>query len=656
MLDCGLKVSDFGHSVLSIRDPTCAHDRILELERRQLKLANNRIQGFPDTSNDTNPEGYCCSEDFVSIYTVVVGLSVADRHFTDNLTGVDHSVLLAALDSLIQNLFGGSTRSHAAISTSISNQMQKVIHSALNPETRPALCPTDIRTVYQLFDLDPQVTTYACCPIPTCSAIYPSTAGFVPNSLSFPLRCTQQKFGTVCKEPLTNGFQSINGQSVPKPIKPFHYHHFHDHVAAMLARPGLEEAIEAHMQTGSLEEELTDIMSSPALRGFLDHTGQPFVRAVGSELRLVWALSADWYNPRFNKASGKAVSTGVIAMVCLSLPPNLRNLEENTYLAGVIPGPKEPAVDATNHFLTPLINDLVVSYKQGVRYSRTHCHPTGRISRSAVVPVIADTLASKKVTGNCGHGAKFFCSRCRLARDQIDNLDVKSWPTGLTREAHEYLANEWQRTTSKSVQNSHLRKNGIRWSPLLLLPYWQPSAWTITEALHVILLGLIPRHCRDLLGLNFNDLPSDDQVEEPPSRQEIEHARKFLRSRPGKLKSIKIKVLRALSVEEGVSLPPPKRGRHTKKEVISALLVSSSVRCLLSVCYPICCRVFVKLKPLQAIPRSWTLDWKSFSRQCPWSHPRQPITYFIGLRGNLKTPRPIPSQSKPLLRSEMVFR
>jgi hypothetical protein len=151
----------------------------------------------------------------------------------------------------------------------------------------------------------------------------------------------------------------------------------------MVARPGIEEAIQSHMESGSLQEELTDIMSSKVVRSFLDHTGLPFVRVDGTELRLVWSLSADWYNPHSNKASGKVVSSGAIVMICLSLPPDLRNLEENIYLAGVIPGPKEPAVDATNHFVTPLLNDLVVSYKRGVRYSRTHLYPAGRTSRSA---------------------------------------------------------------------------------------------------------------------------------------------------------------------------------------------------------------------------------------------------------------------------------
>lgn len=292
-------------------------------------------------------------------------------------------------------------------------------------------CLQDVRSLYNLFDLDPAFTTYACCPLLTCSAIYPLSPELgAPSFADYPLRCTHTKFGTPCNEPLMEGFHSRGEDSLPKPIKPFQYHHFHDHVASMLARPGIEDAIQSHIQGGLLEKELMDIMSSPTLRSLVDHSGHPFIQVHGDEIRLVWALSADWYNPHGNKASGKMVSTGVVAMVCLSLPPHLRHLEENIYLAGLIPGPKEPSVDATNHFLFPLINDLNVSYQRGIHYSKTHCYPNGRTSRSTVVPVITDTMASKKITSNCSHSATYFCSRCRLHRDCIANLDSASWPPG----------------------------------------------------------------------------------------------------------------------------------------------------------------------------------------------------------------------------------
>ena len=333
-------------------------------------------------------------------------------------------------------------------------------------------CPKDIRTIYRLFDVDPSFTTYACCPVPTCSSLYPLSSSDGLQVMEYPLRCKNSRFGKTCNTPLMHGFhQSQANTNVPKPIKVFHYHSFHDHVASMLARPGIEDAIQSNMTKGILEKELTDIVSSSTLRNFVDHSGRRFLQMEGDEIRLIWALSADWYNPYGNKASGKVVSFGVIAMTCLSLPPHLRNLEENMYLAGIIPGPHEPPVDAVNHFITPLINDLNVSYRHGIRYSKTYCHANGRTSRSAIIPVIADTMASKKITGNCGHRGTFFCSRCRLHRDCIENLDVLSWPPGLTRSQHELFADKWRDAGSKKKQDLVVKNHGIRWSPLLLLPY-----------------------------------------------------------------------------------------------------------------------------------------------------------------------------------------
>lgn len=99
-------------------------------------------------------------------------------------------------------------------------------------------------------------------------------------------------------------------------------------------------------------------MHSPALASFQDPFGMPFVCDCGQELRLVWALCVDWYNLYKNKATGKLASTGVIAMICLSLPPMLWTKEHNTYLTRNIPGPKKPSVNATNNFLDPVVDKL----------------------------------------------------------------------------------------------------------------------------------------------------------------------------------------------------------------------------------------------------------------------------------------------------------
>ena len=153
----------------------------------------------------------------------------------------------------------------------------------------------------------------------------------------YPPRCTREKFGNICGATLVKERVS-DGLSVPSPLRPFAYHHFNDHIASMLSQPGIESAIHAHMHNGALDRELHEIISSPNLTQSQDSMGLPFLRDCGTEIRLVWAICVDWYNPRTNKASGKSVSTGtgVISMICLSLPPHLWVCEELIYDAGTM--------------------------------------------------------------------------------------------------------------------------------------------------------------------------------------------------------------------------------------------------------------------------------------------------------------------------------
>ena len=77
--------------------------------------------------------------------------------------------------------------------------------------------------------------------------------------------------------------------------------------------------------------------------------------------------------------------------------------------------------------------DLQAAYDPGVFFSYTYSDPSGRMSRSAVVPVVIDRMASKKVTDHCGHASKHFYLWCRLPHAEISDADVATWPTGLSR-------------------------------------------------------------------------------------------------------------------------------------------------------------------------------------------------------------------------------
>ena len=483
-------------------------------------------------------------------------------------------------ETLVQSLFKAMPQTAADMSLAMSKLVAKASlarargSQGLMPRDLDFIRsqPQDIRTVYRCFDLDPQITIFATCPEPKCCAVYQPITDACGITY-YPPQCTRQTFGKVCNMPLTK--QAVNvaeGISVPTPLRPFPYRPFRDHVASMLSQGGIEKAIRDYMHDGLLHER--DVVGSSGVKGLRDSSGLPFLRDCGSELRLVWALCVDWYNPLMNKVAGKAISVGVIAMICLSLPPHLRLLEHNIYHCGAIPGTKEPSLDANNNFIDPIVSDMQTAYDPGIHLTRTHDHPRGRNTLSALILVIADTLASKKVTGHCSHGGKFFCSHCRLPLYDIRNLDRTTWPPAFTRSQHEDIARRWLNASTKTEQKTIFTTYGIRWSSLFGLTYYDPSLSAILEAVHVVFLGLVPRHCRDMLGLNIKDL-QDEEEEIPP--KVMENARKVLAtgSRTA-VKTLSMDVLKALCLERHVSVGAPTTGRRKKTDYIAALLVRGS--------------------------------------------------------------------------------
>jgi hypothetical protein len=155
--------------------------------------------------------------------------------------------------------------------------------------------------------------------------------------------------------------------------------------------------------------------------------GKPFLEST-DELR---TLSYDGFNPYHNKIARKSASVGSLAMACLSLPPSVRY--NKIFL--VLPGPKQPALDQINHIIQLLVDVLKDSYIKGTFIKHTQ-RPEGRRSLEALVDLVNDLPASRKMVGCAGHSAEKFCSLCELPRSRINNVDWWTW-TPATREAQE---------------------------------------------------------------------------------------------------------------------------------------------------------------------------------------------------------------------------
>ncbi|KAI9063132.1 hypothetical protein FKP32DRAFT_1534736, partial [Trametes sanguinea] len=177
----------------------------------------------------------------------------------------------------------------------------------------------------------------------------------------------------------------------------------------------------------------------------------------------------------------------------------------------------KPSLEQINHFLKPLVDEMLELWEPGVFFSRTMNFAEGRLVRCALVPLVCDLPAARQTAGLGAHNAKYFCSVCKLEHCDIDNIDVSSWPPR-SAEEHRQLADAWRDKQSTSQRDAAFRENSTRWSELLRLPYWDPVSYTVIDSMHNHYLGLLKHHCRRIWGMNISarDADGDDASDAPP--------------------------------------------------------------------------------------------------------------------------------------------
>jgi len=228
-----------------------------------------------------------------------------------------------------------------------------------------AQIPTNMNTALQRFNLVTRTTTYAVCP--RCNSIFKSL-GMSPDEPMYPTYCSNRPLpgADLCNTLLLH--DSNDGRSTP--IKTFVYHHFHDYVASLLAKPGFEDLLDKPCDNlmqdlqGVAPSILKDVWDAEFLRTLQGpRAGTLFVDRQG-EGRLLFSLNIDFFNIEGNRQRNATTSCRIISCACLNLPLDIRYKPENMYLAGIIPGPTEPSGDQLNHFLEPLIDELIDSWER----------------------------------------------------------------------------------------------------------------------------------------------------------------------------------------------------------------------------------------------------------------------------------------------------
>ncbi|MBW0460891.1 hypothetical protein O181_000606 [Austropuccinia psidii MF-1] len=157
------------------------------------------------------------------------------------------------------------------------------------------------------------------------------------------------------------------------------------------------EILHQHQQSqtpkGSPKCEIWDELVWRCFTGTRNINDLPFMSIPGA---LAFSIYVDWFNA--HGKSTQLASIGPIMLICLNIPPSERFNPENFYIAGIIPGPKEPSALQLNYLLMPLIKELKELWK-GCHFSPTSTGPSGSFICVSILMAVADLVAMRKLTG-----------------------------------------------------------------------------------------------------------------------------------------------------------------------------------------------------------------------------------------------------------------
>ena len=122
---------------------------------------------------------------------------------------------------------------------------------------------------------------------------------------------------------------------------------------------------------------------------------------------------------------------------------------QRTWYLKIIPPPNEPHLTDVNHYLRPLINNMLDSWDRVIWFSHATLHPEGCMTNSAVVVAVIDLLATCKASGLVGQKSHFHCTVCQyfhqstLARTNFDH-----WVKQDSKLLHAYADSQKNASTS----------------------------------------------------------------------------------------------------------------------------------------------------------------------------------------------------------------
>ncbi len=128
------------------------------------------------------------------------------------------------------------------------------------------------------------------------------------------------------------------------------------------------------------------------------------------------------------------------------------------------------------------------------------------------MPVLADSPARVLISGFLGHSATQFCSYCLCTTNDIESLEPMTWRTR-TGPVVRQEAEQWRAAPTLKERERLEGINGVRWTSLHRLTYWDPVRHVVLGFMHNWLEGVLEHHLCVLWGVG-RDKAHEEKVKE----------------------------------------------------------------------------------------------------------------------------------------------
>lgn len=295
-----------------------------------------------------------------------------------------------------------------------------------------------------------------------------------------------------------NELFTTNARNIVKPIRTFYYNSVVSTLRTFFLRDNFVNDIQQWKSRQVIPGVMADLYDGRVWKDFkIDPTDDvPYVHQ--SDFNLMLTLNCDW----FQLYTNSVYSCGGIYITIQNLPREVRNLRKNVLLCCLLPGPGEPKTYQINHYLRLLVDELQ-ELIPGVQIQTMH-HGIQTV-KAALTMIACDLPATRKVIGMTSYNSTNACSKCNHIFESIPGHPLQRNFSAAPRNddwtirdaaTHRENADVWLNTSTAVARSNLEKKNGVRYSELLRLCYFDPIKFVVFDICHNTFMGTAKRMMR----------------------------------------------------------------------------------------------------------------------------------------------------------------